>query len=514
MLKKVDSDALDRAVALVAGHPGASYAAAAKLLGGRRSTARDLLRQAVAAGLIHEGTSHVAVRIQGAVRSVRGLFVGAAPSVSAAPAPVSDGQQLRALREGAQVSQARLSAQLGVSRFLINHWEAGRQGMPAWVGPNLSEALEAAQHPTPSRRRRPVARREAVMDVIKASEGQGPTRRQLRGRTHLTHEAVRRILDQLIAAGAVHEAPTVYTGAAGQRFGVGVFLGPARPWPVSPTPRALHEAGQRAGWGGARIARALGISPEAWSYRLSHTFDQELPGVLGPKASEALQAMTEGSQRFERDLMAAITRAPTTREQLTRGTFGRSSMVEDTIDRMLSAQRLHKGYARLVNAAGVARNIEVLRPGPAPDVEPMSAAELIERRQLAGLSRPQLARHLGVSKVQVGHWETGRQPITARADELRALLDELGIADVPHLDLTRHTDSELEQIVQQLLTETPGQTRRVLTTAMPGDVQRRHATVLRLVASGHLVERVERRARSDGVPFTATVLYVAPGPNT
>jgi len=503
-----DSDALDRAVALVAGHPGFSYDAAAKLLGGRNSTARALLRQAVGAGLVHEGTSHVAARKAGAVRSVRGLFVGPTPAAGAAPAAIDDGRQLEAMREGAGVSQASLSAQLGVSRSLVNHWEAGRQRLPAWVGPRLFKALEAAQHPAPRRGRRAGALRLEILQVVEDSPGL--TRRELRGRTHMTHQHLGRVLDQLCMAGAVHEASTVYNMARGRRFGVGVFLGPARPWPACPSARALLEASQRAGWSQKRVARALGISPEGWSKRVTRTPDQELPGKLEPKASAALQAMYEDTQRYERDLLATIAEKPTTREQLTRGTFRRSSIVESTIERLLSARRLHTGYARLVNAAGVARYVKVLLPGPGLDVEPMSSVELIERRRLAGLSRPQLAQRLGVSKVLVGHWETGRQLITGRADELRTLLDELGTAAVPHRDLTRYTDAELEQAAVQLLTATPGQTRRALTAQMPGGVLRRHATVLRLVASGDLVERQERRHRGDGHAFTAKVLYLPP----
>jgi transcriptional regulator with XRE-family HTH domain len=225
--------------------------------------------------------------------------------------------------------------------------------------------------------------------------------------------------------------------------------------------------------------------------------------------------MYEDGQRFERDLLTAITKKPMTREQLTRGTYGRSVVVEETVDRLLIAQRMHKGYVRIVNNRGVARNVEVLRSGPAPAVEPeLSSAELTERRRLTGLSRAQFAARFGVSKTQQGFWEKGDQPTTGRAAELRALLDELGTAAAPHIDVVRSTDDELEQVTLALLTETPGQTRRALTMLMPGDVRRRHATVLRLVASGRLVERTERRYRGDGHPFTAKVLYIAPGPAT
>jgi DNA-binding transcriptional regulator YiaG len=441
------------------------------------------------------------------VRSVRGLFIGPAPSENATPVAVSDGQQLRVLRESAHVSQASLGAQLGVSRFLVNHWEAGRQSMPPWISPRLLEALEAAQHPAPSRRRRAVTRRRAVMEVIEASPGL--TRRELRGRCRMTHEAVAQILEQLLQAGAIHETSTLCTLAAGQRFGVGVFLGPARPGPPSPTTHVLREAGQRAGWSQARIARALDLSPSAWSKRLARTPDQAMPGCIGPKANEVLQAMYEDGQRFEQDLLTAITKKPTTREQLTRGTYGRSVVVEETIDRLLSAGRMHRGYAQTINATGVARNVEVLCLGPAPAVEPiLNPAELTDRRRHTGLSRAQFAARFGVSKAQMGYWEKGDQPTTGRAAELRALLDELGTAAVPHSDVVRSTDDELEQVTLDLLMETPGQTRRVLTAQMPGDVRRRHATVLRLVNSGRLVERTERRYRGDGHPFTAKVLYI------
>jgi len=485
------------------GHPGASYAALASVLGSRRAATLALLRTAVDQGVLYEGPSRVAVRRPGATRAVRGLFAEP-PAIIKEPAAVDVGpEQLREYRGTLGVSAARVARHLGVSVGQLYHWEQGRQSVPEWALQRFPEALERASEPDPPSRRRSATHRNQLLREVRANPGQSRT--QLAAALGITRQTLRMRLAPVLAAARVHEAAALCPDARGRlRASTSVFPGPApAPAPTLAT-RDLAHAARAAGWSGARVARALGVNLPTW-YAYVRA-DRPVP-TWAQSVPEVLATMLDAARRLERDLLEAMATRPT-REQFTRGTFGRSTAVESALARLLDQDRAHSAYVPIQNAAGVTRQLEVLQPGPAPEVEPLDGPALTALRRSRGLSRPQLAKQVDISHTVLQKWEAGQLPINpGRAEQLRAHLETLPLAAQRRTDTKRHTDAELESAALAALHGCPGLSRRQLVARIPGDIRRRHALVRQLVASGRVEERQQRSARGDGVTYTAAAFY-------
>lgn len=475
-------DPFARAVAAASARPGLSYAALAREIGGRRATALALLREAVTSGRLHEAESRVPAGPSAATRSVLGLFPGPAPQE--APPEPSAAAELLDLRQQLDLSAAQVAAQLGISPGLLYHWEAGRQSVPTWAARALPAALELAQsHALLSTQTRPRARarRRELLRTIEARPGL--TRQQLTAAVGIrSRSTLRERLEPLLAAGRAHEAP------AGAGRALGLFPGPA-PLPVpTPTAAELHAAAQRAGWPGRRVARALGIAAPTWHNCARSRPGSHLANLVTPeRVTQVMEELVAAGDALERNLLADM---PATREALTRGRYGRSSVVESALDRLLAAGRAHYASSPYVNASGVTRHLAHLHPGPGPQSEPLSGEDLRELRQSRGLTRPTLGAALGLSDTQLGHWENGHQPIPAsRAAQLRAHLEPLPLRENGRARMrSSYTDAEVEAAALAYVAEHPGASRRIVASAMLGTAPRRWETLARLVEEGRLRE--------------------------
>lgn len=505
----VATEPSERVSAAVAASPGITAAALARALGGRRTTALAVIREAITAGVVHEAPSQVQAR-GGSQRSTTGLYLGAAPSPEAATVPGGPGEYLRPLREQLRLPAAMLAAQLGVSTNLVYHWESGRQPVPAWVVPRLDRALELAnqehQGGAVSKKRRAEEARRAMLRAI--SDNPGLSRVELGRALDLSRTTVRNRLEPLLEASRAHEGRPLHR-AAGRS--VGLYPGPAMAAPTVELVQDVATAARRAGWSGHRIARALGIPPTTWWPAVAGT--RPLPRyITEAELREVLaQAQQEGEQLEVRLVDHIAGHDDVTRESLTRSTFGRSEAVLDALDRLLTQDRVHYGSAEVVNDSGVRRFLRVLRPGPAPAaVVTLTGDELETMRRTRHVSRVALGRAVGVSDTQVGHWESGAQPIPAgRAAQLVAYLEELPIHDEPMRDPERFTDAQLADLALAYIAEHPGVTARVLAReALRGSAQRRLAVVAQLVASGRADARPVQVARSLGDTRPGTGLFL------
>lgn len=485
--------------------PGLTRAAAATRLGGRRTVALGLVADAIEAELVHEDQTVVPTR-GGAVRAARGLYPGRPRAAEALmPPPATSGSALRAWRAQARVSLAGLADGLGVTRALVHLWETGRQPVPSWANERLGDALEAAQMAPRPRRRRDARRARDVLATVRSRPG--ITRRELVG--HSVRAAA--ALERALTAGKVHEAPIRPAGR--RRALVGLFPGarPRVPLYEPPTGGAFRDARSAAGWTVARAARAIGegVTPAqlaTWERR----GDQPLPGWTGAHVRPILEDMADSAGQLERSLLAAM---PATREHLTRGTFGRASVVTDALDRLLRSGRAHLGRELVTNAAGVEREIRVLRAGAgaAAETEAVSGQELELARLAAGLSQKALAERAGLARVTIGHYESGRQSIPPGRGEHLLALCAVPSAAGPRAKPPRFTDAELDDQALTLIAAagSEGLPPRQVAAAMRGDVRRRRERLEALERAG-LVQPCEVRQRySDGRVFTRRHLVLA-----
>jgi transcriptional regulator with XRE-family HTH domain len=132
-------------------------------------------------------------------------------------------------------------------------------------------------------------------------------------------------------------------------------------------------------------------------------------------------------------------------------------------------------------------------PGPALEAPTIAAEAFAEARRAAGLSKPALARLMGVSGTQLTHWESSKQRVPpARAEQARAILASLESA-APHVDVHRVAPGTIEATALELVAAAPGQSKRQLAAQIPGDTAKCLRTLDALVDAGRLVRSpVER----------------------
>jgi DNA-binding XRE family transcriptional regulator len=431
------AEGLERVVRVVAEAPGLTYAEVVRRLHRRRSDALEQIRAAVAAGLIHEGPTRV--RASGGARRSGpvGLFPEPPGGDEDQVLPLDAGA-LRALRTVADVTPASLARQLGVSRALVNHWEAGRQPMPAWAVRDLMAALEDAQtSDAPTRGRDARRRRELVAEVQRRVEaGESTTRYQVAGRRLRD----RRLLEQARRTGELHEAPVWIRAGWSRHEGLALFPGPRPRRRSGPTVDigALRQARQAAGWSQQRLANHLGIARttvERWENQHQAGERQAVPSWATAAAAAALATATAAAARQaaqnrpgRRELVrAAIKAKPGRSRKAVAASVGytRGNYIDEDVDALIAAGEVHERPPGR-------RGLQIgLYPGPAP-APVLTAEQLRALRERAGLTQRELGEQVGTSKQAIGDWERRMGPIPLEWQQrLREQLEALPAARKP-----------------------------------------------------------------------------------
>ncbi len=490
--------AVTAVVDVVRAHPGMTRAALVRRLTGRAVRRHQVVQQALAAGLLHEGPTFVPTR-GGALRSATGLHPGPPTGPAAERMRV---EQVRRRRAELRLSQQALAGRLGVHPRLVRHWESGTQPVPTWAAARLAALLDLGRAVLPTRRH--ARARNELLQLVRRHPGLTRRRlRELQGRRRPVLQALQAALD----AGLLHEVPT-------RRGGVGFWAGSEpRSDGQPPSGAELRTARLLAGRSAGPVARRLGVTMGqlcAWERR-----DEGLPTWVTTRGREMLADLVQARHKLDERLLQEVQRRPgVSTEQLTRGTFGRAAAVSSALGRLLEQGRVHSAYAPTTDRTGLTRPLRGLHPGPGPAAElMMSGAELEQRRRAVGLSQRALARQLGVSRIAVGHWESGRNPLSpGRAGELFDLLEQFAPTTVPLVDQQRHDDDEMDAAALVVITTTPGLSRRRAAAGMPGTGQRRLAALDRVLDGTRAHLRPARQRYADGRTFTVPSCYPGPAP--
>ncbi|OIQ85552.1 helix-turn-helix protein [mine drainage metagenome] len=406
--------------------PGMSRAAAARALHCRRSVALELVDLALAADLIHEDESTVAIRGR-ARRTVTGLYPGPAERALFAE-PTLSGKQLRATRERAAVPPGILARHLHVSPAQLRRWETGAQVLPARMHHLVTDALEAAQdeiaqaalRPAKARKPRPAPERSNRRNdaqrlarlLRKISEQPGRSRWDLVS----TRTIDRRLLEDALTSGQVHEEHT-WTPRSRQPS-IGVFPGP-EPSPTLPAVLVADLAAARAaaGWSQDAIALRLGIARTTWA-----RWEREFDVIPGWASATAAAALTD-ALAARRDDRAAMVRAAQEQPGLSRKAllaelrYTRWSIrLTRDLEEAIAAGELHERHA---DQRGQRTGVY---PGPEP-LGVLDPSELRRLRDRKGIKQRDLAAAIGTHVQAIRDWEGGHRPLSI--DSQRRLLDYL-----------------------------------------------------------------------------------------
>jgi DNA-binding transcriptional regulator YiaG len=429
---------------VVDAEPGLSRAALArKIRGGRREQRLEVIQAALRAGVVVEAIGRVPAR-EGSQRTVRGLY--AASDVGEVPAGNAKltGAQLAEHRTSAGISVKALARALRVSYQLVQHWEAGRQRVPGWVGGELERACQVAAA-APRRNRGNSRHGFYLAEIVKqVRHDPGVTRYRLGVREGSQRaEALAHALD----AGLVHEAPTVVRAGRSRHLMSGYFPG-ARPrvtvLPVRTTD--LREARKAAGWPQTAMADRLGIKRSTLEHWELHRDRVPLWA-----ATEARAALAEARAKT-RDVAAY--RGNTARELLEecpgglsetqlahRMGYERSDRVHALVEELIASGLAHRAWA------GRRGQREVVLIGPAPATAALTGHELRDLRKRAGLLQREVASVAGVGVQVIRDWErgSGRRLTHAEQQTLRQLLlsrpdveERLRLALLEAMPATRH----------------------------------------------------------------------------
>jgi DNA-binding transcriptional regulator YiaG len=407
--------------------PGMSRAAAARALHCRRVIALELVGQALAADLIHEDESTVAIRGR-ARRTVTGLYPGPAARALFAE-PTLSGKQLRAARERAGVPPGVMARHLHISPAQLRRWETGAQILPARMHLLVTDALETAQdeiaqaalrpakvrepRPAPERSNRRTDAHRLARLLSQIDDHPGRSRWDL----VRTRTIDRRLLERALEAGQVHEAPT-WTPRSRQPV-VGVFPGTA-PSAVLPEVLVADLVAARVavGWSQDVVANRLGVARPTWA-RWERESDV-VPGWASAAAAAALrEAQAAPVAIHPRDrIAAAVQTVPgsTWGEAIAAAGFSKNPAARRYVSELLAAGRVHQRWR-----GERGQRHGWLHPGPAP-VDVLTGQQLRERRHAAGLLQRDLAALADTDLGSVRAWEQGLRRIP---EHRQFQLDEL-----------------------------------------------------------------------------------------
>lgn len=384
------------AVAAIAAAPGRTRRQVAEALPHDRRLGERAIARALRERRVHE--RGVIVRDSRGAHTPMVLWPGATPP---AAQPI-DGTVLRRLRERLVIGQSELARRLGVGAGMLRGWEA-EQVPPAWreaVAGELRQVAAAAEA-------RDAELRQRIVDVVRERPGL-PRWGELPGHLrHIERPLLARLLDELVAAGELHER-VVHRG----RGGVGLFAGPPPPeWEPGPEISAdeLRTMREWAGLSQAELAQRLGAgvaTVNAWErgakpvpgYRrgqVRQALAERKPPEPAPVAAEMLLAERDRTGMTQAELADRLGVSQVTISAWERGARPVPAELRDRVREMLAA---------------------------APTAPRVSRAELRRWQEASGCSSEELAARLGVVGQTVGEWRQ-RGVARDRAAEVRALID-------------------------------------------------------------------------------------------
>jgi DNA-binding transcriptional regulator YiaG len=377
--------------AVVAG-PGRTRNQVAGGLPHERRLGEKAIARAMDQGLVHERA--VVVRDRGGTHIRLGLFPGASPPPAAAIA----GDVLCQLRQRLMVDHNELAERLGVAPGLLRRWERSEVPQP-WlraVDEMLRPAIALAEAREADRRRR-------ILEAVAARPGI-PRSGELN--RHVEHRELKRIVDELLADGELHERPL--DGS----HGAALFSGPPPPeWEPGPPidPDELHAMRDWAGLTQKQLAkklRASVASVNAWergtkpvpTYRRG-----QLRQVLAERRPPDPPTIPGG------ELLAERLRAGLNQAELA-ASIGVSQAAISAWER--GATQVPPRLREHVR--------QVLADAPTAPV--VKGAELRRYRQAQGLTPAALGELLGVASPTIWDWEKSGVP-RHRAAGVRELVD-------------------------------------------------------------------------------------------
>lgn len=375
--------------------PGRTRRQVALSLPHDRRLAERAISRALKDGLVHErGVARCTGR---GARVDAGLFPGSTPP----PAASIAGGVLRRLRERLIIGHAELAELLGVTPRLVRVWERS-EVPPAW-----REAVAAALRPVAAEAdAREADRRRRIVEAVREQPGMPrwgelPRRLQPVERSHL-----RQLLEELIAAGKLHERP-VENG-----HGAGLFPGPPPPeWvPGPPLPAAeLHAMRDWAGLNQKELAERIGASVAS-----VNAWEQGTKPVPTYRRGQLRRVLAE-----RKPPEPALVPAAELLAERRRIAWSQSRLAEQLGVKQSAVSAWERG-ARPVPAELRDRLRELF--AAAPTLPRVSGAELRRWRRAQGLTAPEVAELLGISRAVAEKW-LQRGIRGERAEPVRELLD-------------------------------------------------------------------------------------------
>jgi DNA-binding transcriptional regulator YiaG len=388
----------------VAAAPGRTRRQIAESLRHDRRLSEAAIDRALSENVVH--VQSAVARTGNGARVRLGLFPGASPTTPA-PAPI-DGAELGQLRARLLVSQQDFAERLGVDPAQLRRWE-GSEVPEAWRH-GIREALRPLVAEADARN---AGLRQRIIDTVRSQPGMarwGDLPRQLH---RVERGELGRLLDELVAAGELHERPT------GNGHGGGLFVGPApAEWEPGPALSAdeLRSMRQRSGLQQRDLAEIIGVP--ASSVNTWERGTKAIPPYRRPQLRRAIAAGAPAA------IPAAELLAERDRTGLSRAAL--AAQLGVTADNVGAWET----GTRPVPANLRDRLRETL--AAAPTMPAVTAAELRGYRRHQGLTSRALADQLGVTAAIAEKWQQRGVP-RPRAAAVRAILDAAAEPAQTHL---------------------------------------------------------------------------------
>jgi DNA-binding transcriptional regulator YiaG len=437
-----------------------------------------------------------AVDLPGASSTTR-YFLGPSPAAEEPIGPT--GHDLGTQRRAANLTQAELARRLNVSESSVRNWEAQRFAVPASLRRPLRDLLESTG-------RQVTLRRGALGDEIEdfvGSQPLGVSLEQIFGRFGRTRAVADAVAD-------VRSADRICEVRSGEKEHRRVLVATPLPDAVDLADR-LRRAREDAELRQSQVAALIGVSNNAVSRW--ETGCRPIPIEHRAAVERVVAELEGGAHSIDREICEELERSGgMTREELTRGRFGRSARVLRAIDRLTEQGILEDTSELRKNAGGVqrAQHVLVLANAKRADRQPahMSGDELRDARIRGRWSKRSLAAEIGVSKTAIADWEArGPNAIPAA----RTALVQNVLASPPPRDFREAvhlTDDELVDGIVASVASEPGLTgREVVKRLVSGEVRRRWRALDHAATQRRIEARIEPRIDSRGRSYPKRVFY-------
>ena len=445
-------------------------------VGGERTT-RAALGRLLAEGKVHRGTTFVPSK-GGSRRPCPAFALGPPPKID----PFGPGE-LRQLRRRAGLTQEQLANAIGTSTAVVGRWE--RETVPAFATPQLRELLERLPEVDP------VAEAEAEVLAAVVEHPAGISAKDLRRRLGRQDAVIGEAIERALKRGLIHEDRT------GRKSGRRRLHATPPPAPLSGA--ELAERRCALGWSQGELGALAGISgslisgyengrpvPTATRRRLLEALGDGESGAL-PRGRPIRRRGRPYSSAAAEAWLESI-REPRPWHEITGQLSARSidSPGRELLEAWVRQGRLHVYEELRPGKRGLVRR-RMVAPGPGRPNLALTGAELARLRQAAGLSRPELARAVGLHPVggRIGAWENDGGLIPqAWAEQLLSALDRHRKA-APRADNRRTSWDELRRLAFDVIAGAPGALSATqVAQRLPGDVRRRWAVLAELEAEG------------------------------